>query len=323
MGIFGGQFANVVEWNEFKDDVIFHKWSNNEIKKGSKLILRAGQDAIFMYNGKIEGIFKDEGEYNIETDIIPFLSTLKGFKFGFNSGLRAEVLFVNTKEFTEKWGTKNPVVLAAPQLNLPGGLPIRAFGNYSFKVDDYITLIDKLAGVRTEYRVEDVKLRVSAVVDQLLMKWIATEGKDIFNLQAYSLQISAGIKSDLDMELCKLGFNVTDFNIASVSYPEEVVRMQNKAAAQAMVGDMNKYTNISMADGMSKGGSSLAGDMVGASMGMALGSQMVNSMNNANQGANAGLTKTTLNGQIPKFCPNCGTPTTGTKFCGNCGTKLI
>jgi len=323
MGIFGGQFANVVEWNEYRDDIIFHKWSNNEIKKGSKLILRAGQDAIFMYNGKIEGIFKDEGEYNIETDIIPFLSTLKGFKFGFNSGLRAEVLFVNTKEFTEKWGTKNPVVLAAPQLNLPGGLPIRAFGNYSFKVDDYITLIDKLAGVKTEYRVEDVKLRVSAVVDQLLMKWIATEGKDIFNLQAYSLQISAGIKSDLDMELCKLGFNVTDFNIASVSYPEEVTRMQNKAAAQAMVGDMNKYTNISMADGMSKRGSSLAGDMVGASMGMALGSQMVNSMNNANQGANAGLTNPTLNGQIPKFCPNCGTPTTGTKFCGNCGTKLI
>ncbi|WP_027430268.1 SPFH domain-containing protein [Lachnospira multipara] len=323
MGIFGGQFANVVEWNEHRDDIIFHKWSNNEIKKGSKLILRAGQDAIFMYNGKIEGVFKDEGEYNIETDIIPFLSTLKGFKFGFNSGLRAEVLFVNTKEFTEKWGTKNPVVLAAPQLNLPGGLPIRAFGNYSFKVDDYITLIDKLAGVKTEYRVEDVKLRVSAVVDQLLMKWIATEGKDIFNLQAYSLQISAGIKSDLDMELCKLGFSVTDFNIASVSYPEEVTRMQNKAAAQAMVGDMNKYTNISMADGMSKGGSSLAGDMVGASMGMALGSQMVNSMNNANQGANAGFTNPTLNGQIPKFCPNCGTPTTGTKFCGNCGTKLI
>lgn len=319
MGIFGGQFANVVEWNEHRDDIIFHKWSNNEIKKGSKLILRAGQDAIFMYNGKIEGVFKDEGEYNIETDIIPFLSTLKGFKFGFNSGLRAEVLFVNTKEFTEKWGTKNPVVLAAPQLNLPGGLPIRAFGNYSFKVDDYITLIDKLAGVKTEYRVEDVKLRVSAVVDQLLMKWIATEGKDIFNLQAYSLQISAGIKSDLDMELCKLGFSVTDFNIASVSYPEEVTRMQNKAAAQAMVGDMNKYTNISMADGMSKGGSSLAGDMVGASMGMALGSQMVNSMNNANQGANAGFTNPTLNGQIPKFCPNCGTPTTGTKFCGNCG----
>ena len=324
MGIFGKQFANVVEWTEFREDSIFHKWSNNEIKKGSKLILRSGQDAIFIYNGKIEGIFKDEGEYDIESDIIPFLSTLKGFKFGFNSGLRAEVLFVNTKEFTEKWGTKNPIALPAPNLNLPGGLPIRAFGNYSFKVDDYVTLIDKLAGIRAEYRVEDVRLRVMAVVDQLLMKWISTEGKDLFNIQAYSTQISAGIKTDLDMELCKLGLSVTDFNIASVSYPEEVTRMQNKAAAQAMVGDMNKYTGMAMANGMEKGnaGSGVAGDMVGLSMGMAMSQQMLNNMPNLN-GSNANAFNTSSNTTIPKFCPNCGTATTGTKFCGNCGTKLI
>ena len=110
MGLFKGQFANVVEWEEYRDDIIFWKWTNREIKKGSKLIIRAGQDAIFMYNGKIEGIFKDEGSFDIESQIIPFLSTLKGFKFGFNSGVRAEVLFVNTKEFTEKWGTKNPIL---------------------------------------------------------------------------------------------------------------------------------------------------------------------------------------------------------------------
>ena len=61
MGLFKGQFANVVEWEEYRDDIIFWKWTNREIKKGSKLIIRAGQDAIFMYNGKIEGIFKDEG----------------------------------------------------------------------------------------------------------------------------------------------------------------------------------------------------------------------------------------------------------------------
>ena len=74
------------------------KWTNKEIKKGSRLIIRPGQDAIFLYNGNIEGIFKEEGEFDIDSQIIPFLSTLKGFKFGFNSGMRAEVLFVNTKE---------------------------------------------------------------------------------------------------------------------------------------------------------------------------------------------------------------------------------
>ena len=81
MGLFKGQFANVVEWEEYRDDIIFWKWTNREIKKGSKLIIRAGQDAIFMYNGKIEGIFKDEGSFDIESQIIPFLSTLKELKF--------------------------------------------------------------------------------------------------------------------------------------------------------------------------------------------------------------------------------------------------
>lgn len=118
MAFFKNQFANVVEWEEFRDDMIFWKWSNREIKKGSKLIIRPGQDAIFLYNGKIEGIFKDEGDYNIESEIIPFLSTLKGFKFGFNSGMRIEVLFVNTKEFTVKWGTKNAINIPTP--GMPG-----------------------------------------------------------------------------------------------------------------------------------------------------------------------------------------------------------
>ena len=189
MGLFKSQLSNVVEWEEYKDDCIFWKWTNKEIKKGSRLIIRPGQDAIFLYNGKIEGIFKDEGEFDIESQIIPFLSTLKGFKFGFNSGMRAEVLFVNTKEFNVNWGTKNPI--AIPAANLPGGMPIRAFGNFAFKVTDYVCLIDKVAGVKQMYVVNDVKERVVAVLDQLLMKWITKEGKDMFNLQAASQSMVA------------------------------------------------------------------------------------------------------------------------------------
>ena len=86
-------------------DMLFWKWSNKENqKRQAGLIIRPGQDAIFLYNGKVEGIFRDEGSYDIESDIIPFLSTLKGFKFGFNSGLRAEVLFINTKEVLGEMG---------------------------------------------------------------------------------------------------------------------------------------------------------------------------------------------------------------------------
>lgn len=318
MGVFSRQMANVVEWEEYRDDCIFWKWTNREIKKGSRLIIRAGQDAIFMYNGRIEGIFKDEGSFDIESDIIPFLSTLKGFKFGFNSGIRAEVLFVNTKEFTVKWGTKNPI--AIPTRSLPGGMPIRAFGTFNFKVDDYLCLIDKVAGIKQMYTVEDIQERVTAILDQLLMKWISKEGRDMFNLQANAYDIASGIKEDLDMQISKIGISITDFNIASFSYPEEVQKMQNRAASQSMVGDMNKYTQMAMADSLGKpGGSNIAGDMMGMQMGMQLGQQMMNNMNNVNTGTG----NVQAAGTAPKFCPECGSPVNGAKFCPNCGTKLV
>ena len=65
MGL-GNQFAKVVEWQEYGDETMFWKWNQNEIKKGSKLIIRPGQDAIFLFNGKVEGVFKDEGSFEIQ-----------------------------------------------------------------------------------------------------------------------------------------------------------------------------------------------------------------------------------------------------------------
>ena len=336
MGLFSGQFANVVEWEEFRDDMIFWKWSNREIKKGSKLVLRPGQDAIFLNSGKIEGIFQDDGDYDIESQIIPFLSTLKGFKFGFNSGMRAEVLFVNTKEFQIRWGTKGPINIPNPQM--PGGLPIRANGTLTFKVSDYVVLIDKIAGVKKSYLVEEVKERITAVLDQLLMKWIINEGKDMFHLQANAFEIAKGIQRDLDMELLSTGMTITSFTIGNFNYPENVQKMIDKVASQGMVGDINRYQQISMTDAMASGnvkGGGVASDMASMMMGMQMAGQMMNQMNQS-AGQNIGSQNMMGqnmppqnavpqggNGSIPNFCPNCGTKTGGTNFCSNCGFKLV
>ncbi|MBE6048522.1 MAG: hypothetical protein E7213_09025 [Clostridium sp.] len=326
MGLFKNQFANVVEWEEYRDDILFWKWNNKEIKRGSKLVIRAGQDAIFMFNGKREGIFKDEGSYDIESEIIPFLSTLKGFKFGFNSGLRAEVLFINTKEVTVKWGTRQAINIPHP--SLPGGMPIRALGTFNCKISDYITFIDKIAGIKSQFTIDDVKERIISMLDQLLMKWIVKEGKDMFNLQANSFDISKGICEDLDMEMSKIGVEITNFNIGNFSYPEEVQKMVNKVASQSMVGDIDKYQKVGMIDAMTSGkmgsGSNVASDMVAMQMGMQMGKQMMDNMNNKNTSSNN--SNNSGNGEAqtqgPKFCPNCGTKTTGGKFCSECGNKL-
>ena len=324
MVFFKNQFANVVEWDEFRDDMIFYKWNNREIKKGSRLIIRPGQDAVFLNNGKIEGIFQDEGDYDIESEIIPFLSTLKGFKFGFNSGMRAEVLFVNTKEFTVKWGTKNAINI--PVAGLPGGMPIRANGTFNFKVNDYVALIDKIAGVKDQYVVEDIKIRITSILDQLLMKWITKEGKDMFNLQANAFDIAKGIKEDLDMEIVSDGMTVTGFNIMSFNYPKEIQDMITKNASHGMVGDLNRYQQISMTDGMASGkmtGGGAASDMAGMMMGMNVANQMMNQMNQNQQAQTPTPQSTPQAGTKPNFCPNCGTKTGEANFCPNCGQKLV
>lgn len=344
MGLFSGQLANVVEWKEFREDMIFYKWSNNEIKKGSRLIIRPGQDAIFLHNGKIEGIFTDDGEYDIESQIIPFLSTLKGFKFGFNSGMRAEVLFINTKEFTVRWGTSNAINIPAP--GLPGGLPIRSYGTCNFKVNDYMKLIDKVAGVKNSYCVEDVRLRIASNIDQLLMKWIVREGKDMFNLQANASEIADGIKGDLDMKMFDSGIRVEDFAIMSFTYPEEIQRSINKNASQSMIGDVNRYQQINIGEGIANGtikGGNVASDMTGMMMGMQMANMMmqginqnmqnmnqnIQSMNPNMQGINQNMQGMNPNmnsatpSQKPNFCPNCGQKTGSANFCPNCGQKLI
>lgn len=231
--------------------------------------------------------------------------------------MRAEVLFVNTKEFIVKWGgTQNAINI--PTMGLPGGMPIRANGTFTFKVNDYIRLIDNIAGVKQSYLVEDVKIRITSVLDQLLMKWIVKEGKDMFNLQANSFEIAKGIQEDLDMEILNSGITITGFNIISFNYPEEIQEMINKTASHSMVGDLGRFQQIAMTEGISsgkvKGGGGAASDMAGMMMGMNVAKEMMKGMEESKTSSQGGAK--------PNFCPNCGHKTGEGNFCSNCGQKL-
>lgn len=211
---------------------------------------------------------------------------------------------------------------------------MRAFGTFSFKISDHQALIDKIAGVKQMFTTADVRERVVAKLDQLLMKWIVKEGKDMANLMANSDSIGRGIKEDLDMEMSRIGISITDFSMQNVNYPANIQKMVEKAASQSMVGDMNRYQTMAMTDAMTSGkgaGSNtvdMANTMAGMQMGMMMGQQMANQMGNMmnqqnmNQNAGAG-NFASGNGNVPNFCPNCGAKTGGANFCSNCGTKLV
>ena len=197
------------------------------------------------------------------------------------------------------------------------------------KVSDYVAMIDKIAGVRREFTVDNVRERVMAEVDQLLMRWIMKEGRDMFNLQANAREIGQGICEDLDMELRKSGLAITNFTIASVNYPEEVQQKINQNASYAMVGDLDRYQRVAMMDAMQKGGDSAAGSAMGSAAGMAAGFAMANQMFGAHQQpAQPAQPTQPVQAQQPtdaaqKFCMSCGAKMpAGAKFCASCGNKF-
>ena len=173
------QFLDVIEFvDESQGKLLVSKFERkyvtesgigkDEIRQGSQVIVRNGQAAVFVSQGVISDILLP-GRYTLDTKNLPLLSEIDAIPTLMNSPIKSDLYFVNLTQFIgQHWGTKNPISIPTP--GLPGGMPIRSFGNFSIKVSDYVTLIEKVAGVKTKYTVEDVKDRVVGKLDQMLMK---------------------------------------------------------------------------------------------------------------------------------------------------------
>lgn len=327
-----GQGKDTIEWQEFRDDVLFYKWPANEVKKGAHLIVRPGQKAIFYADGVVGAVFEKQGNFDIMSDIVPFFSTLKGWlALRGDTGMRAEVYFVNSKELMLPWGTRQRIMIPTPEV--PSGIPVGCNGNLIITFKDYQKFIEKVAGVKDTYSLEDVSERIMGELNPVVAEAILGGERQIgvnalIGLQQNSRKLGGAICQELDKELADFGLGVTDVNILSINYPEEVQEMAAKVAAQSFVGDVGKYAAVSMADSFGSGGA--GSDMASAGAGMGMGMQMAGMMagmmnNNTNQGQ--------AQPQVPpqpapeqaggdRFCPVCRKMTSG-KFCSDCGTPTV
>lgn len=319
---FFNQRKDTIEWNEYRDDILFYKWGNNELKRGSTLIVRAGQKAIFYYNGAIEGVFENPGSFDIDTEIIPFLTTIKSFfELKKDSGIRTDIYFVNAKEMVLNWGTRQRIMI--PTTEVPSGIPVGMNGNLVIEFRDYLKFIDKIAGIKTTYTLADVTNRILGELDGIISEAVLAGQQTIglnalVAIQANNRTLSKKMCEELDKEMFDIGLGVRDLNIISVNYPEEIQKMAEKVAGQSFVQDTAKYATIAMADGMESGdGNNMA----------AMGAQMAMGMQMAQQ---FGATPTAPASAVPaaaaetgdRFCPKCRKMTNG-KFCADCGTETV
>ncbi len=272
-----GEFIDIIEWLDPSQNTIVYRFERyqNEIKNGAKLTVRESQVAVFINEGQIADIFKP-GLYTLTTQNLPILTTLKGWKYGFNSPFVAEVYFVNTKQFTDLlWGTPNPVMLRDPEF---GPIRIRANGNYAMKIADPELFIKTIAGTDGTFTTESISNQLRNVAVTRFTDVIGESKIPILDMASNFDELSKFCENKMKQEFLEYGIDLLKFLVASITLPENVEAALDKRSSMGIIGDMSKFTQFQIAQSMEAAANNPNGGGAAAGMGMGMGFGMANAM---------------------------------------------
>lgn len=352
MGLFSfikRQLLEVVEWEDNTKDTVVYRYpltDREELMTSSTLVVRESQCAIFMHKGKICDVF-GPGTYKLTTENIPFLTKALSLPTGFESRIKAEIYYVNTKQFVgQKWGTQNPIMMRDDEF---GNIRVRGFGIYSFRVTDPKAFMREMFGTNAVYKAEDVALQLRPMLIQAITDSIAESKISALDLAANYKEFANNVLETSNKELVDLGLSVTKFVIENISLPEEVEKTLDERTKLGVLEDkMGAYTQKKAADAMLDAANNPSGGMAGAGVGLGAGLAMggvfgdalANVQNKPKEKPVKMANCPNCNAEIKaslKFCPECGTkiqkepkkcPDCGAevgaraRFCPDCGKKL-
>jgi membrane protease subunit (stomatin/prohibitin family) len=261
---------------------------SGEFRLGSQVVVREGQVAIFVRDGKALDQF-GPGRHTISTNNIPFLTGLIGSISGGTSIFTAEVYFVSMREFTDlKWGTPQPVAYRDADL---GMVRLRAFGSYSMRVDDPRLFVGQVVGARTGLS--------TGAIDEFLKGIIVSEFNDLLgdaktsllDLGGLTKELADSMQAALADDFKRLGLQISTFQIGAITPPEEVQQAIDQRSSMGAIGDLGAFTQYQAAQAMrdaannpgDAGGAAAAG--VGLGAGIALGQTMAGAISGAAAGS--------------------------------------
>lgn len=281
-----GEFIDIVEWIDDGQNLMAYRFErhNNEIKNNAQLTVRESQMAVFVNEGQLADVF-GPGMYTLNTQNLPILSTLKGWKYGFNSPFKAEVYFVSTKQFTDlKWGTPNPVMLRDPEF---GPIRLRAFGNYSIQVTDAGKFVIGIVGTDGEFSADKISEQLKSIAITRFSDAIGECKIPVLDMAANYNEVSAFCHEKIAPDYAEYGIKLTKFLVNNISLPENVEEALDKRSSMGIIGDMGKFMQYQSAQAMTDAANNPNGGGAAAGMGMGMGfgmaQQMVNSMQQAQQ----------------------------------------
>jgi excisionase family DNA binding protein len=269
-----GQAIDIIEYLDDSRDTLSYRFPDNdqEIKNGAQLIVRESQMAQFVYLGEFGDAF-GPGKHTLTTDNIPILTTLKSWKYAFNSPFKADVYFVTTRVFTgNKWGTANPVMMRDADLGI---VRARAYGTYDFRIIDAPKFLKEVAGTDEHFRLEEFSDVMRSRMVSVFSEALAKAKVPVLDVAMRYTELGEALMPVINPAFIeKYGLQMTSFVIENVSVPPEVEQAMDKRASMGAVGNLNEYVKFQLAQGLEKGGTGVAG--IGAEM--AVGMQVARTM---------------------------------------------
>ncbi len=294
------EFIDIIEWLDFTEDTIAHRFERyqNEIKNGAQLIVREGQAAVFVNEGQLADVFQP-GTYELTTQNLPILTTLKGWKYGFNSPFKAEVYFVNTHLFTdEKWGTKNPITLSDERF---GFVEIRAFGTYAFKVSDPGKFIVDIVGTDNNFTNFEINEHLKSLIATRFTDTVGEANLPIELYAANTSELSETCKEVMQPEFTSVGISLERFYIENVSMPEDLKKEIFEYSRIDKL-DLDKLTKFKTAKAIEAAAAN-EGGTAGAGMGMGMGFVLAQQMGGMMSPQMGGTQQATSNPMAPPPMP--------------------
>lgn len=252
MGLFGflsKQFVDVIDWvDEPGTLAVRHPMQGRAIQNGAQLTVRDGQIALFHREGQLADAFHP-GLHTLETGNLPVLTALLNWDKGFASPFKADITFFSQKEQTgRKWGTTQPIAVRDPEF---GPLRVRAFGSYSFRIEQVAAFAVKLMGSQERVTVADIEPQLRAAIGTALASALGTREIAFIDLAGNQAALSERLKASIDPAFAQWGLACTSFYIESLSLPEEVQAMLDKASAMRVAGDVDTLARFQAAAGSS------------------------------------------------------------------------
>ena len=278
LNIIKSQLIEVIEWTDDSRDTLSYRWpdEDKEIKNGAQLIVRESQQVQFVAAGQYADLF-GPGKHTLSTENIPVLSTIYGWKYGFQSPFKCDVYYINTRLFTgNKWGTANPVTVRDPDF---GVVRIRAFGTYDFRIVQPALFLKEVAGTDQNFRLDEFADTMRSRIVSIFSEALAKAKIPVLDVATRYSDLGEALVQIINPAVVdKYGLEITSFILENVSVPAEVEQAIDKRSSMTAIGNLNDYVKYQMGQAMANGGDSAATLPASMAMGFGMAQEMMKQM---------------------------------------------